>query len=134
MKKHRGTSRKTTLSRALLFGIGISFAVLLTISLIFSGLVMTSSNPTGEVKAVSLATLLAAGAASGFIISRKMGDGGAFASLLSALAFIGIILAASLILTKGRVGGIVFMNCLCYLLVSVFFSFIAKKRHRHRRR
>ena len=134
MKKHRGASKKTTLPRALLSGVGISLAVLLVFALIASAIIMTASNPTGSVKAASLVTLLVSGAVSGFLISKKRGEGGAFASLLSSIIFIAVILAASLIMSKGQVGGIIFMNCLCYFLISFFFSLLAKKRYRHRRR
>lgn len=134
MKKHRGAKKTMTLSRTLLLGVGISFAVLLIFSLIFSGLIMTTTSPVSSIKTVSLVTLLVSGAVSGFIVSKIKGDGGVFASLFSALIFIGVILALSLILTKGNVGGIVFMNCLCYLLISAFSSFFAKKRVRRHRR
>ena len=131
---HRGANKKATLPRALISGVGISFAILLIFSRIFSGIIMTASNPTGSIKTVSLVTLLVSGAVSGFVISKAKGDGGTFTSLLSSLVFIGIILAVSLILTKGRVGGTIFMNCLCYFLISLFSSFLAKKRYRRRRR
>ncbi len=134
MKKHRSANKTTTLSRTILFGVAISFAALLIFSLVFAALIMTTTNPVGSTKTVSLAALLVSGAVSGFVISKRKGEGGFLASLFSALAFIAVILALSLILTKGRVGGIVFMNCLCYLFISSFASFLAKKRERRHRR
>lgn len=134
MKKHRGIKTQRALPGALVFGIIISFLVLFITSLALAGLIMTTSNPVGSVKTVSLVALLVSGAISGFVISKRKGEGGFLASLLSALIFIGIIFALSLILTKGNVGGVVLMNGLCYLLVSAFSSLLAKKRERRRRR
>ena len=134
MKKHRGANKTATLSRTLLFGVGISFTVLLIFTLVFSGLIMATTNPVGNVKTVSLAVLLVSGAVSGFTVSKMKGDRGIFASFVSALIFVVIIIALSLILTKGKVGAVVFMNCLCYLLVSAFSSFFGRKRARRHRR
>ena len=134
MKKHRGIKTQRALPATLIFGVIISFSVLFVTSLALAGLIMTTSNPVGSVKTVSLAALLVSGAISGFVISKRKGEGGFLASLLSALIFVGIIFALSLILTKGKVGGVVLMNGLCYLLVSAFSSLLAKKRERRRRR
>ena len=134
MKKHRGIKAQRTLPGTLVFGVVVSFAILFIASLILAGLIMTTSNPIGSIKTVSLAALLVSGVISGFVISKRKGEGGFLASLLSALIFVGIIFAISLILTKGNVGGVVLMNGLCYLLVSAFSSLLAKNRGRRHRR
>ena len=134
MKKHRGIKARRTLPEILVFGVIISLVILFISSLLFSGLIMTVSNPVGSVKTVSLTALLVSGAISGFIISKRKGEGGFIASLFSSLIFIGIILAIALIATRGRVGGVIFMNCFCYTLISSFFSLLAKKRERRHRR
>lgn len=134
MKKHRPAGAKKSFTGVLLFGVAFSFVLLFIISLILSGLIMTTSNPTGSVKTVSLAALLLSGAVSGFVIAKIKGDGGFIATLCSSLVFIGIILAVSLICSHGQVSGVIFMNGLCYTMISVFFSFLAKKRQRRHRR
>ena len=134
MKRHRGSKAERTLPGVLLFGVIFSFAVLFVISLLLCGVIMNTSNPTGSIKTASLISLLLSGGISGLVIAKRRGDGGVVTALVSSLIFIGVLLSVALIFSKGKVNGVIFMNSLCYMMISVFFSFFAKKRQRHRRR
>ena len=134
MKKHRAIKTPQTIPGILVFGILFSFAALFIISAILAGLIMSTSNPSGNIKTVSLAALLISGAISGFVISKRKGDGGIVTSLLTSLIFVGLIIIIALISSKGKVSGVVFMNCICYALISIFTSFLAKKRPRRHKR
>ena len=134
MKRHRGAKAERPFPEVLFFGVIFSFAILFITSLLLCGVIMNTSNPTGSVKTVSLISLLVSGGVSGLVIAKRKGDGGVVTVLISSLIFIGLLLAVSLISSKGKVSGAVFMNGLCYMMISVFFSFFAKRRERHRRR
>ena len=134
MKKHRIAKKQTSFIEIMLFGIIFSFCSLLIFTMLLSGLIMSSSNPGASAKNLSLVSLLISGAVSGFAISKRKGEGGISISLFTSLIFTSSILIISLIASKGRIGGVIFMNCLCYILTSTFASFLAKKRERRHKR
>jgi len=92
MKKHRIAKKQTSFMQIMLFGIIFSFCSLFIFTMLLSGLVMSTSNPGANAKALSLAVLLISGAVSGFVISKKRGDGGISVSLFTALIFTTVIL------------------------------------------
>ena len=134
MKKHCGARRDMKISRVLIFGVIFSFITLFTVSILLSGLIMTTANPTGSAKRLSLVALLVSAAISGFTVAKRKSEGGAMSALFTSLIFAGLVLVISLISSRGSIKGVVFMNLLCYVMISVFFSFFAKKRQRRRRR
>jgi hypothetical protein len=44
------------------------------------------------------------------------------------------MLAVALITARGKVSGAVFMNSLCYMLISSFTAFLGRKREKRRHR
>ena len=106
-------------------------------SLIASFILLKTAESSRAIPLVSLVVFLLSGAASGIFITRYKGDGGIGLSSACFVTFIFILTLLSLILSKGKVSGGVFMNYLCYLLIGVLFSFLGRKRarrhiHRHR--
>ena len=135
MKKHRGSKIKKSALGSLLFGVLFSFAMLIIISFVSSALLMASKNPGGSIKVVSFAVLLITAAVSGFTVSKYKGEGGVVTSLISSVISVIIMLGISIICSGGKVGGVIFMNYLCYVLIAAFTAFLGKKRerrHRHR--
>lgn len=134
MKRHRGIKSKSTPLGAMIFGIVFSFLSLIALSLVASAILMMGKNPTGNLSLASFAVFLIAGAVSGFIISKHKGDGSIGIAIIASLIFIGIMLAVALITAKGKVSGAVFMNSLCYMLISSFTAFLGRKREKRRHR
>ncbi len=134
MKRRRTAKIKKTPFTAFVFGLCFSFISLLIVSLISSLILISTKNPLGNVGITSLISLLAAGILSGFVISRKNGEDGLKSSLLSAIAFVVIMFAVSLIFSKGKIGGAVLMNGLCYILISLPAALFGRKEKRRRRK
>lgn len=134
MRKRKNSRLRKTMGGTLLLGVIFSFAALTVISLVCSAILMTSNNPTGNLKIASLASLLICGAVSGFFTSKYKGEGGVITSIITSVAFIALMLIISMIASKGDVGGITFMNYLCYLMIAVFAAFLGRKRERKRKR
>lgn len=136
MKKRRASRFNTDGKNIIIFGVLLSFAVLMLTLLAASAVLslITLKAPTRNVNTALLAALVISAAISGFTVARRKGEGGTAASVFSSLIFSVLMLAVALISTKGNVGGSVFMNCLCYTLTAVFGAFAAKKRAHRRRR
>ncbi len=128
MKKHRGSKKKTSLRSAVLFGVVFSCLSIIAVSFFASLLVSRLDDPSGNLGHASLASLLIAGAISGFAVSKYKGDGGISASLISSLITVFIMLAAALIGKSGNVGGGIFMNYLCYLSLAALSAFLGRGR------
>ena len=135
MKKYRNSNTKKSPLAVFIFGILFSVATLTTLSFISSFILMSTKNPLLSIKMASLVTLLAAGAISGFVIAKYKGNLSFGISIAASATVAILMLAISLISAKGNVSGGIFMNYLCYVLVSAFFSFVGRKRsvRRHRR-
>lgn len=134
MKRHRTAKIKKTPFAAFVLGLCFSFLSLLTVSLISSVILINTKNPTGSIGISSLISLLAAALLSGFMISRRNGEDGIKTSLFSSLAFVVILFSVSLISSKGKIGGAVLMNGLCYMLVAIPAALFGGKQKRRRRR
>ena len=134
MKKRKNKKSKNTAIGTLLLGILFSFTVLIVLSLISSFLLIGLKNPTANIRIASLAVFLVTAAVSGFAVSKHRGEGGIAFSALTALAFIALLFALALIMSKGKISGVLFMNYLCYMLISSFAALLgSKKRKRHKR-
>ena len=134
MKKRKNKKSKNTAIGTLLLGILFSFTVLIVLSLISSFLLIGLKNPTANIRTASLAVFLVTAAVSGFAVSKHRGEGGIAFSALTALAFIALLFALALIMSKGKISGVLFMNYLCYMLISSFTALLgSKKRKRHKR-
>lgn len=131
MKKYKKNT--SSLPKALFISVMISFAVLLAGCLILSFVIVRLKNPTEALPIASLALFLGSGFLSGFLISRQRENGGPVFALLCSVIFIFIFLLVSLIITKGHIPGVLFMNSLCYMLISALAAFLGKKREKVRR-
>lgn len=134
MKRHRTAKIKKTPFATFVLGLFFSFLSLLAISFISSLILISTENPTGSVGITSLFSLLAAGMLSGFVISKRNGEDGIKAALLSALAFVALMFAISLVSSKGKIDGAVLMNGLCYILISLPAALLGGKQKKRRRR
>lgn len=135
MKKRRSSNADRSPLSVFIFGIIFSFAALTLLSFISSLILLSISNPLLSIKTTSLAVLLCAGAISGFTISKYKGEMNLSIAVSASLTVAVVMLGISLICAKGNVGGGVFMNYICYVLVSALFAFLGRKRkvrHRHR--
>lgn len=134
MKKRKNSKFQKTTAGTLFLGVAFSFAMLVLMSLIFSFALIGFKNPTGNIGTASLAVFLITAAITGFTVSKYKGDGGIAISALTSLAFVLILMATALISAKGKISGALFMNCLCYMLISSFTAFLGRKRpKRHKR-
>ena len=122
------------LPKSLLFGVLFSFLIVIIISFLFSLIISTLKNPTGAVRLSSLIVLLVSGAVSGFIICRHNKDYGMRVAFLSSVLFSILLILIALLSRGGSVGGVHFMNSLCYILISFFISLLGKNKKRRRRR
>ncbi len=132
MKKHRGTKKQRTGLALMLYELLFSGGVLIVLSMLAAFILSSLKNPTANLKLFSLAVLLISAVISGYSISKH--NGNALSSIAVSAAFVGIMFIVSLIFAKGNVGGGVFMNYLCYMLVAAFFAFIGRKREKRRHR
>lgn len=133
MKKHKRARASKSGIGAFAFGVLLSLLSLILLSLIAAIFLTGVKSPTKNLGAVSLAVLLISAFISGFVNSKRCGEGGVGYSVITALAFSLIMLAVSLVATRGKVGGMLFMNCLCYMMAAAFAAFLGKKRQRRRR-
>ena len=134
MKKRNNFKIKKSNVGTLLLGVAFSFCVLIVTSLIFSFILIGLKNPTGSIRTASLAVFLITASIAGFSVSRYKGNGGALLSILTSAAFIFILFAVTLISSRGKVSGGIFMNYICYIMISVFTAFLAGKRKKRRKR
>ena len=134
MKKHRNKNADKTPLSVFVFGILFSFLTLIILSFISSLILMSTKNPLFSIKLTSLVTLLAAGAISGFAIAKYKGNLSLGISIAASASAAILMLVISLISAKGNVSGSIFMNYICYVMVSAFFAFIGRKRKMHRHR
>lgn len=134
MKKHKRMRAAGSGTGSILLGILYSFAFLIVLALLASIFLAGAKSPTKNLGAVSLAVFLIGALASGFVNSKRGGEGGFVRSLITALAFTLLLLVISLIAAGGKISGMHFMNCACYMLVAAFAAFLGRKNPRKRRR
>ena len=134
MKRRKRTKNQLSPARAIFLRQIFSAATLFVLSIIFAVILSVMKNPIGSLKVTSLVALLASGAVSGIAIARRKGDGGVRCAIISAVIFALIIIAVSLIITGGKIGGLQFMNSLCYILVSALFALLPGRKKEKRRR
>lgn len=134
MKRHRNSKTQRTPLSVFIFGIIFSFATLVILSFIASLILAGTKNPIMSIKMTSFVIILVSGAASGFAISKYRKELSFGISIVTSVTVAALMLLISLISAKGQVGSGVFMNYLCYVLISVFFSFIGRRKaKRHHR-
>ena len=133
MKRSFKVGRNNSFLASLIFGTLFSFGMLLISTLILSGIFMALDTPTDSIEIKSLASLLISGAISAFVSAKFKGEGGTLCAIFISLITVFIMLIISLIASRGGVDGAIFMNYLCYLLISALFAYLGKKRERTRR-
>ena len=121
------------LSALMLIGAGLSLVTILTVTFIMAIVSYMTSDPTSLTGALSLASLLVAGAISGYVTSRTNGGGGVLIGALSTVITASIMLTIGLI-ASGGIGVGAFINLGAYVSVSVLASVIGKKRVGKRKR
>lgn len=134
MRKRKNTKSKNTSLKTLLFGVFFSFAVLIVLSLASSFLLAGFKNPTADIRIASLAVFLITAAVSGFAVSKHRAGSGIAISALTSLLFIAVLFAVALVISKGKISGALFMNYLCYMMISLFTAFIGARKPKRRKR
>ena len=118
----------------LLVGALCSGILLIILTMISAFIVFYTKNPTSLIGLISIAVMLLTGAISGFSISKLKGEGGILISCLSSLLFILILLMIGLIAGGGHISLGNIINYLCYMAVSLLFSFFGRKKEKKYRR
>jgi len=134
MKKRKRTARSDGSFGSFLFGVLLSFGFLIILSLIAAIFLAGAKSPTKNLGAVSLAIFILGALISGFVNSKRKGDGGVLFSVIVSLTFSFILLVVSLVACGGKISGVHFMNCICYMLAASFAAFVGKRRERRHKR
>lgn len=111
----------------------ISLGLVLVSTLIMAALAGISENPSEKIDVYSLAALLISALVSGFVSAKISECEGIKIPLLASFATVLIMLLISVIMGVSP-SGASFMNYGCFILVSVFSGFLARKRERRRKR
>ena len=134
MKTRTRTKTKLSPIAAILIGSLLSIISLIVCALIGSAILIMLEDPTGNIGISALVIFLISGAICGFSISKSKGEGGILTSVLSSGIAMLILILISLIALGGKAPGRVFMNALCYILVSTLFAYLGRKREKKKRR
>ena len=121
------------LSALMLIGAGLSLVMIVAVTFIMAIVSYMTSDPTSLTGALSLASLLVAGAISGYVTSRTNGGGGVLVGVLATVIAAAVMLTIGLI-ASGGIGVGAFINLGAYVSVSVLASVIGKKRVGKRKR
>lgn len=134
MKRYKGFNIKKTGVRTIMFGIAFSFLSLIISSFLISLMLSGMSDPIRYIGIASLIAFLISGAVSGLATAKYKGQGGVKSALISSLIFIAIIFLISLVISKGSVSGGIFMNYVCYIMLSLLTAALSSREKKHRRR
>lgn len=129
MKKFSGFKNEGSKIKSTLIGTALIFGLFFGISFIVSLIAYNTDNPTSNVKLLSLVSFLLSAAVSGFVNMKIMGGNEFKNPLFSSLIFLSAFFIASTIIC-GKITLGCIMNILCFLLVSVLFTFLGKRRGR----
>lgn len=132
MKKHK--RKELGLTSLIAIGTAASVVSVAVMAFILALISSMTKDPTSLTGAFSLLTLVLAGAVSGFVISRTMGEGGPLVGTLSVVIVTAIMLIVGLIWKGGLLPLGALLNMLVYLAVGVIASALGKKRPRKRHR
>ena len=132
MKKHK--RKELSLGAMLAIGAVASVVSVGVVAFILAVISSLTKNPTSLTGAFSLLTLVLAGAISGFVISRVMGDGASLVGTLSVAIATVVMLAVGLIWTGGLLPLGALLNLCVFLAVGVIASVLGKQRPRKKRR
>ena len=132
MKKHK--RKELSLGTMLAIGTVASVVSVGIVAFILAIISSLTKNPTSLTGAFSLLTLVLAGAISGFVISRVMGDGASLVGTLSVAIATVAMLAVGLIWKGGLLPLGALLNLCVFLAVGVIASVLGKQRPRKRHR
>lgn len=127
MKKHSFKQKERSGAHTVVFGVIVSAASLLILSLFASVILILTKDPLGSVGAASLAALVLSAALSAFLTVRFKGEGALLPSLISALIAGAMIILISLISDGGNFGAAI-MNSLSFLLPSALVTVLATRK------
>ena len=132
MKKHK--RKELSLGAMLAIGTVASVVSVGVVAFILAIISSLTKDPTSLTGAFSLLTLVLAGAISGFVISRVMGDGASLVGTLSIAIATVAMLAVGLIWKGGLLPLGALLNLCVFLAVGVIASVLGKQRPRKKRR
>lgn len=120
----------------MLAGVIISTLTLIAVSFICSVVASLNANPSALIGTMTLVSIILSAAVGGSIITRICGEEGVKITTLTALLVSLIMMLIGLISNHGALPTSGIMNYICYLLTSVFFGVVARRRagaKKHRR-
>ena len=132
MPRNKGTVNRS-IYKSFFIGFGLSWAVILAITLISTAITTSLDDPTGNIGIFALGSLLISAAISGFVCCRIKGDGGVAFSTLISLAVTLIMLLINVIACGGKVTLGAILNYICYIGVASLSALLGKKRSNHRK-
>lgn len=115
-------------------GVAVAVVSLVLCSAVCALVISFFNIPTRQVDLAAMIALLLSGALSASVTARVAKDGGRRRAIICAAVTALMIIAAALIGTGGKIGGRIFMNLACYIMISVLFALIKFKGSRRRRR
>ncbi len=128
MKKHKFGAKERKGVHAVIFGIGISAASFLVLTLLASAILMLVNDPLGTVGGASLAVLVLSSVLTAFLTVKFKGDGALIPTLISSLAVSALIIVISIIAGGGEAAGSAVMNAVSYLLPAALVTFLATRK------
>ncbi len=134
MKKRINRGNERSVSRGIIYGVISFFIFLLLTSFVMACVINNTKNPSGRIEVFALAALLISGAFNSFLTSKVNSSNGIICASVSALASVAIMFAITAIINRGHLTGMILMNYLCLILVSVLFAFLGKRRSMRRKR
>lgn len=134
MKKRSDARFFKSPTGSVIFGVLFSFLSLVLVTAIVGVVLSATENPTRSIGIASMISFLLSGAITGFVISKVKRERGRIYSVVTALIFILCILIISFIVGKGDAPLATLMNCVCYLLINLLFSFVVRKQSTRKRR
>ena len=119
MKRYR--RGKKSVGRAILAGVLASVIIFTLLSLISALILMKTSDPSGKIGLAAIISLTVTSVTASALYAKKYGAG---ISIVTAALAVLILIAASLISTRGEVSAKSLGCCGCYMLAAILTSFI----------
>ena len=119
MKRYR--RGKKSVGRAILAGVLASVIIFTLLSLISALILMKTNDPSGKIGLAAIISLTLSSVAASAVHAKKYGTG---LSIVTAAIVVLILIAASLISTRGEVSAKALGCYGCYMLAAILTSFI----------
>ena len=134
MKGKRGFNIFDSKAGSITTGVLIAAASLILCALISALLLSFTNMPTRHTKLCAMVAMTVSGAIASIMLAAIHKNGTRMHALLSLGIFAAIVLLVALIMSGGKIGGRIFMNCGCYMLVSSLCLFLGGRKTKRRRR